>query len=763
MDFESLFAVTKELRVLFVEDEPEIRKSTASLLGNYFTDLVVCDNGEDGLKECMNGLKKNRAYDIVITDINMPYLNGVEMVSAIKEVNDDQAVIFLSAHQDKDCLLEAIKLGVNYYILKPVLLPELEKNLFKISQNIVNQEKVNRLNKIEEVQNKQVQRYKKALMEWSNIDLEDTETSILKATEISAKTLGIGRVSIWLYNEDASAIECKDLYILKEDEHVSGLSLEKSMFPAYFKALQKSRTMVVDNAREDARTCEFTQSYLEPLGIHSMLDIPIIQDGVLLGVVCHEALDEVHQWSLQEQEFAITLANNLALSFEIKKRREVQIQLKNQTDLLDYKAHHDALTGLPNRTLFMDRLDQSMKKSRRNNKKIALLFIDLDKFKEINDSFGHEAGDMVLKVLAQRFQEQIREGDTLARIGGDEFTLIIDDVKEIKLVIDIVQKLLQCARDGISIEAKELLVTLSIGISIYPNDGNTVDVLMRNADAAMYKAKQEGRNTYQYYTQEMTEHAVQRIVLEAKLREAIEEDNLMVYYQPQYNGLNDTLVGMEALIRWKGENGQMVYPDVFIPLAEETGLIIPLDRWVMQKTIEQFSLWYEAGLKPGKLSLNLAMKQLAQDDFIPFVSTLLSKHSDSIDWLQFEITEGGIMEDPEASIMKLEEIKKMGIKLAVDDFGTGYSSLSYLKKLPIDTLKIDRAFIKDLPDDEEDKAISKAIIALAKSLHLNVIAEGVETLEQKQFLLEHGCNWIQGYYYSPAISVQEMSKSLKEG
>ncbi|PHR55884.1 MAG: hypothetical protein COA44_09600 [Arcobacter sp.] len=760
MTYEKLFEYTHNLSVLFVEDEASIRESTKHLLENYFHKVDTCKDGEEGLLKYKEGVKTKKLYDIVLSDINMPFLNGIEMISKIKEINSEQNVVFLSAHNDKEFLLEAIRLGISYYLLKPIILADLEKVLFTISKNIVNEKKVEKQLVDDRLRNEQDKAYKKALMQWSNLDFEDTENSLKKATEITAQTLKIGRVSIWLYNDDSSAIICKDLYSLKEDEHSSDLSLEKSMFPHYFKALENNHVMLVPDARTDPRTKEFTSSYLEPLDIYSMLDIPIMQDGKLLGIVCHEALGQCKEWSLVEQEFAMTLANNIALSLEIEKRREIQEILKEKTDLLAFKVHHDELTNLPNRSLLMDRLKQSMKKNRRRQIQFALLFIDLDRFKIINDTYGHDVGDEVLQVLTQRMSSQIREGDTLARIGGDEFTLILDDIESLTSVINVVQKLLACTQEKIHIKGIDLRITLSIGISIYPNDGATVDTLLRNADVAMYKAKEEGRNTYQYYTQEMTEEAVARIVLEAKLKDAIEDESLMVYYQPQYDAREDKLIGMEALTRWKDDKGQIIYPDSFIPLAEETGLIVPMDRLMMRQASKQFSLWYKEGLNPGKLSLNLAMKQLAQDDFIPFVKDLVKKYCKGEGWLQFEVTEGCIMEDPEASIAKLEELKKMGIGLSVDDFGTGYSSLSYLKRLPLDTLKIDRTFIKDLPNDEEDRVISKAIIALANSLHLGVVAEGVETLEQKEFLLEHGCYIIQGFYYSPAITDDEMHEKL---
>ncbi len=752
MTFHEVFAYTGQLSALYVEDNEVLRVSTQELLQNYFKKLDVAKNGREGLEHYKKSLELH-AYDIVIADINMPYMDGIEMVREMRRLCDEQAVLFLSAHNEKDYLLEAIRLGVNSYLMKPLDLEELGKVLFQSAKSIVNQRKVEEQMLQEQKRNRLVEHYQKALMEWANIDFEDTENSLKKATELSAKTLNIGRVSIWLFNEEGTAIVCKDLYSLNEDEHSSGFVLEKDDFPRYFKALEERRVIVMDETRKDLPASEFMEEYLEPLGIYSMLDIPLLQEGKLLGVVCHESLDKVHNWCFEEQEFAMSLSNNIVLSLEIDKRYEMQKKL-------DYQAHHDELTGLPNRTLFLDRLEHAIQQNRRNKRQIALLFIDLDHFKEINDSFGHDTGDDVLKILTRRLSEHIREGDSLARLGGDEFTLILDNIVDTKVIVDIIQKLFLCTKEAISVDDQELYVTLSIGISIYPNDGESVEALLKHADAAMYKAKGEGRNTYQYYTQEMTEKAVERVFIETGLRQAIEKEEFEVYYQPQHNGIDDSLIGMEALIRWNREKDGLILPDTFIPIAVETGLVVEIDRWVMETAIKQFVRWYEEGLKPGRLSLNLTMRQLMQGDFIPFVKSVLQKYGYRGNWIEIELTEGRIMNDPEAVIERLEEIKKMGFTLAVDDFGTAYSSLSYLKRLPIDTLKIDSAFIKNL-SDEEDEAISKAIIALGKSLDLTIIAEGVETEEQKKFLIEEGCHLMQGYYYDHPLPVKQMYERLK--
>jgi len=445
---------------------------------------------------------------------------------------------------------------------------------------------------------------------------------------------------------------------------------------------------------------------------------------------------------------------------DITVQRKIKEELKKQKDILAHQAHHDALTGLPNRVLFNDRLEQAIEKAKRHESKVALLFIDLDHFKEINDSLGHDTGDKILKETTRRLEKTIRGEDTVARLGGDEFTVIIEDLTQGQDASFLAQKILHALVKPITIEGNVLYVSSSIGISLYPDDGDSSANLLKYADSAMYKAKYEGRNNFQFYSAEMTEIALERVIIETSLREALKGKDFVVYYQPQVNGLNNKIVGMEALVRWQHSSMGLISPVKFIPIAESTGLIIELDRLVMRTAMTQFVQWHKEGLNPGVLAMNLSIKQIQRKDFIAVFKSLLIETGCKSEWVTLELTEGQIMNNPEESIKVLNQIKDIGVELAVDDFGTGYSSLAYLKKLPIDKLKIDRAFIKDLPDDDEDAGITRAVIALAKSLNLKLIAEGVETQEQKDFIVDNGCHNIQGYFYSKPIPADEMRSFL---
>ncbi len=433
-------------------------------------------------------------------------------------------------------------------------------------------------------------------------------------------------------------------------------------------------------------------------------------------------------------------------------------EIKKQKDILYDQAHHDALTGLPNRTLFNDRLEYGIEQAKRYKTEIALFFIDLDHFKQINDSLGHPIGDRVLVAVTERLKAKIRKEDTLARLGGDEFTIIIEDIQDIQDVSHLAQKIQEVLTQPVHIEGHTLYISCSIGISLYPQDDTNANNLIQYADAAMYKAKEEGRNNFQFYASEMTALALERVVMETNLRQALEKEEFLLYYQSQIDANSGKLIGVEALIRWQHPVMGLVLPVKFISLAEETGLIVEIDRWVMKTAMKQVTKWYQEGLEPGLLAINLSMRELRSNDFIEILQENMADIGFKPEWLELEVLEGQVMINPEEAIIKLQQISDMGIKIVIDDFGTGYSSLAYLKRLPVDKLKIDQSFVKGVPDDKEDVAIVKAIIALAKSLGLNVIAEGVETDTQKEFLVESGCVNLQGYYYCEPMSSDKIEK-----
>ena len=441
----------------------------------------------------------------------------------------------------------------------------------------------------------------------------------------------------------------------------------------------------------------------------------------------------------------------------------MQKKLEGQQQLLQFQATHDALTALPNRLLFLDRLEQSMRLAKRSKEKLAILFLDIDHFKEVNDSLGHEVGDALLIEITHRMKLLMRSSDTIARLGGDEFAIVLENFTNIEQIVNIVKKGMEVVHKPFILNQNEVYVGLSVGIAFYPEDGMDSATLLKNADAAMYQAKDDGRNTYRFYNKEMTNKAFQHISIEKELRKALKNEEFEVYYQPQVNSLNSKITGMEALVRWNHPTRGLVFPDDFIPIAEKTNLIVELDRQVMKQAMQQFSLWYSMGLNPGTLSLNLAIKQIESSDFFDVLDSYVDETKCVMSQIAFEVTESQIMVDVLKSIEVLDKIRSFGIEISVDDFGTGYSSLSYLKQLPINKVKIDRSFVKDIPTDNDDMVLTKTIIGLAKNLNLDVIAEGVETKEQLEYLQNNGCNDIQGYYFSKPQKAEYITHLLKEG
>ena len=455
-----------------------------------------------------------------------------------------------------------------------------------------------------------------------------------------------------------------------------------------------------------------------------------------------------------------SLRGVIEVARDITEHLELLDEVKQQKDDLQHLAHHDSLTNLPNRALFLMRLKQAISKAKRTGLQMAVLFVDLDRFKEINDSLGHAVGDKVLKEVAKRFQESVREEDLIARLGGDEFTFISEGLHKPQHAAMMAQKIIQSLELPFAMSNHQFFLTASVGISVYPQDGRTAEMLLRNADAAMYKAKDEGKNTFQYYTEDMTEQAFERIFLEASLRRALVEEQLVVYYQAQVDTASGRIIGVEALVRWINPEMGVVSPSRFIPLAEDTGLIIPLGEQVMRMACRQMTQWQQQGIRPRRLAINLSVKQISSKELLGTLQKILSETGCRPEWLEFEVTEGFLMKDPEKSVAILQQLRDLGAELAVDDFGTGYSSLAYLKRFPLTRLKIDQSFIRDVPEDPDDIAITRAIIALAQSLNLNVLAEGVENEEQKAFLVDEGCYEAQGFYYGRPLSETEMTRLL---
>lgn len=436
-------------------------------------------------------------------------------------------------------------------------------------------------------------------------------------------------------------------------------------------------------------------------------------------------------------------------------------EIKQSQKKLERLAHFDEITDLPNRMFFKKCAGQAIAKSYSNAKKFAIILFDLDGFKNINDSLGHTIGDQLLRIVAQRFNHGLNELDILSRLGGDEFAILVSNLNSGVEAIQTVFDILEISQQPLIVDGHSVMVTSSVGISIYPDDALECDNLIRNADAAMYEAKAGGKNTYRFYRPEMTQKAQNRLALEQEIRHAIEFKEFEVWYQPQINLTDKQYLGAEALIRWRHHERGIVSPMEFIPLAEQTGMILPIQEFVINKVCSDFNEWQKMKLEPGKIAINIAAPQFHRSDLPSILSESMIKHHIPGGKLEIEITESFMMENPREVKEMLSKIQELGITIAIDDFGTGYSSLSYLQELPIDTLKIDKAFIKDVPKNEKDTAIVRAILAMGKSMGYNIVAEGIETIEQNDFLREEGCFEGQGFFYAKPLPKAEFTSWLQ--
>ena len=465
-------------------------------------------------------------------------------------------------------------------------------------------------------------------------------------------------------------------------------------------------------------------------------------------VTIEDSISPIHNWDSQVTGVVIVFHDVSAT--------------KAMATKMAHLAQHDYLTNLPNRVLLNDRIAQAITLANRHHNHLALLFLDLDNFKHINDSLGHATGDKLLQSVTKRLKECVRDSDTVSRQGGDEFVILLAETKSSEDAALSAQKILDALQALHIVGKSEVHVTTSIGISIYPTDGLDAETLLKSADTAMYYAKEKGRNNYQFFISEMNTRAVERLIIESNLRMALEKQQFILYYQPKVNLNIGHITGAEALLRWQHDEWGEVVPDIFVPVAEESGLIVPIGRWVLRQACKQAKIWQDAGLQAISIAVNISAQEFLQKDFVRGVRDVLTETGLAAHFLELEITESVLMRDAECSKNILHQLKKMGIKLAVDDFGTGYSSLSYLQRFPIDVLKIDRSFVQNIESAKDDGIIVSAIISMGNSLKLKVVAEGIETPSQLAFLKARHCEEGQGYFFSHPLIAENFATLLLE-
>jgi diguanylate cyclase (GGDEF)-like protein/PAS domain S-box-containing protein len=488
-------------------------------------------------------------------------------------------------------------------------------------------------------------------------------------------------------------------------------------------------------------------------GFHAAFALPLVRRGEVLGV-----LEFFHCDVREPDEVLVKIAESIGSEI-------AQYIVRTQAEeAVKFMAMHDALTGLPNRLMFNERLGRAIAHARRYNRALAVLFIDMDRFKVINDTLGHEAGDSLLKEAAQRLTDNLRAEDSVARLGGDEFVVLLAEVADPVYVGAVSRKLIDALAAPFTIGGREYCITASIGVSAYPEDGTDAPTLLKNADIAMYRAKERGKNCFEFYSAQITAGSLERLGLESGLRRALDrEEELTLYYQPQIEACTGRIVGMEALVRWEHPDLGLLPPARFIKLAEETGLIVPLGEWVLQMACRAHREWQRMRLAPARIAVNLSPRQFLHAGLYNDTLRALKETKCSGKFIELEITESMVMHDPAGAVALIKDLKALGVRIAMDDFGTGYSSLAYLRRFPIDSLKVDRSFVADVPNDAGNVAITQAIIAMARTLHLTVIAEGVETAAQFNFLRSRGCDEVQGYYFSPPVPFGEATLLLRQG
>jgi len=605
----------------------------------------------------------------------------------------------------------------------------------------------------EQTRHKDLQLYE--LTRDPSISTGDLRSALEVISARSTQATQCERISVWLMNSIGTAMRCVHIYERGHHTTETRANIEKDECPELFEELQQSRAVPIPDLRRDIRLAKVWHYYFKQHNVSACMFVPFRHGYKVRGVVFHEWSGDSRHWTAEEMNYASALADFMALALSAADRRQAEEEMRRL-------ANFDHLTGLPNRALFMDRMEQALARARRSRHPLALLFIDVDRFKSVNDSLGHNVGDQLLYQIGQRLLECVRSSDTVARLGGDEFTVIVEDCTEPQSVPLTCERILTSLSESMLLEGTEVNLGCSIGVSMYPTDGSTVQSLLQNADSAMYKAKERGRNNYQFFTQDMHAKAMKRLSSENALRRALKNQEMVLHYQPQFDVRDGGVVGVEALVRWQDPELGLVPPGEFITLAEETGLIVPLGQWVLEEACRQVGEWYRH-VRGRRLhvAVNLSVRQFTMQNLRKVVEDALIASGLPPSALQFEITESLIMQDVKASIRILEDLRSLGVRIALDDFGTGHSSLMYIKHLPVDIIKIDRAFVMNIATNEYDAAIARTILTLAERLKFRVVAEGVETVEQMRRLMDEGCHLMQGFLFSPPLPAPDCDRLLR--
>jgi diguanylate cyclase (GGDEF)-like protein/PAS domain S-box-containing protein len=708
------FSSGAQAKILVVDDQIELLSSLKALLISDGYEVDTANGGRSAI-----ALLDQHPYDIALLDLQMPDLPGQEVIRHIVDQDIDVQVIVVSGEASFDSVKTSMREGAYDYIRKPYY-PE---EILTTVKNAFFSKKLNSQNKAMEQALKDSEGLHRYIV-------NNSPDIVYMLNESGIFTFVNDTLTRLLhYQRDDLIGQHYSILVHEED-----LELSRYVFNERRTGERASRNVELRlRCRNPAHGVRHFDHYLLPVEINST------------GIY--------HANGARETQSTFLGTHGVAKDITVRKETE---------KLINYQAYHDLLTNLPNRALFNDRLRQAIAHARRNSGMLAVMFLDLDRFKTINDSLGHAIGDQLLQSVTQKLKECLREEDTLSRFGGDEFTLLLPDIQHHDDAAIIAQKVLDQLELPSVINGHELFVSASIGISLYPDAGDSLETLCKKADIAMYNVKSNGKNGYKFFNEEMNEELTSRVTLERDLRKALEEEQFFLFFQPKVNSLTGSLSGLEALIRWEHPEKGLVLPGEFISIAEETNLIVPIGRWVFTAACKQIENWNKGECAKIAVSINVSAKQLEQADFDEFIIETINAHNISATQIELEITENAIINNRKNVIEKLSNLTDQGVRIAIDDFGTGYCSLSYLQQFPIDTLKIDRSFVNEIHGGRKKACLVNAIISLAQGLKLHLVAEGVETKQQLDYLTSLGCTEVQGHYFSVALSADNIGAVLAE-
>lgn len=697
-------AVEHPRRILVVDDEPRLRESYTELLSGLCDEVVECGDGHSAILALQRG-----SFDVLVLDIMLPDMTGIEVLQWATRERHPGTIIIVSGDTHIDSAIGALRCGVFEFLRKPCA-PD---RLVRVVTNALHRTSLERRNALMMARLEQSERMHRVL-------IEQSPDIIYTLDENGRFTFVSGRIESLLGFTPSDLIGNHYTILIHEEDR------EHAQY-AFAERRTGERAAANFDVRLKCREDGFRR--FENRFIVAMLSATGIYKG-------------------EENVDAQRFLGTYGVARDITERKHAE-------EKIAFHAFHDALTKLPNRTLYCDRLGLAMARARRNGTLVGVVMIDLDRFKVVNDSFGHAEGDKLLKTVAHRFQQHLRAGDTLARMGGDEFTLLLPDLTNPEDIGHIAGKFLQTLRQPIAIGDQDFHATASFGIAVFPRDGQSTEALLRNADLAMYQTKSRGKNGFTFFSSEMCAGFRERIDLENDLRQAVGNGQLRLHFQPQVSLNEGRVVGMEALVRWQHPTLGMLSPDRFIDLAEEIGLIHEISDWVLEAGCAQLAQWHRDGKADLRLAFNLSAKDFDRGDLVEKVTAAPAVHGIGTELIEVEITESLLLDDAEGVIDKVRRLRHSGIRVSIDDFGTRYSSLNYLRRFPVSSIKIDQSFVRDLGKDQGVASIIHAIVGISQGFGLHLMAEGVETEEQVQFLRDIGCHDMQGYLFGrPATADQ---------